>query len=1050
MRTSADVAAAIHADLVSLAPGDGPRVPPRSYLRSDAPSLDLTGTWDFRWFPSTGALIDALSDDAQPADGSPAWERIEVPSHWVLTEDHRWGSPAYTNIDFPFPVDPPQVPEENPAGLYRRTLTVGDDLLPDGFVAAGGRLYLRTLGVESLAVVHLNGERVGAIRGSRLAQELDVTEHLRPGENELLIRVHQFSAATYLEDQDQWWLPGVFREVELLARPAGRVDDAWLRGDYDPATGEGALIAEVRAPEAAWPITIRIPALGIEASADSPEDLGPIPVGPVDPWSPDAPTLYEAEVIGRGETVRLPVGFRRVEIVGHEWRVNGRKLRLRGVNRHEYHPQLGRVFDEEDAWAQLLLMKRHNINAIRTSHYPPHPRLLEMTDELGFWVIDEGDLETHGFEAQGWRDNPLDDPRWREALVDRAQRLLERDKNHPSVICWSLGNESHTGRGAEAMAAWIRRRDPERPVHYEPDFDGRYTDIVSRMYEPIESMQQMSAGVGQGQARSAGRNAVLAGRPMIQCEYAHAMGNGPGALQEHEEAFSTLPQWHGGFVWEWRDHGLLTTAADGAAFHAYGGDFGEPLHDSSFVCDGLVLSDGRPSPALGELKAVITPIRLEIVDGERLRVVNLRHGADTSDLRFVAVREADGRPVGQADLVVPPLGPGEEALVDLPWDLRDTGTDSGPLRELWLTIRAELAEAAVWAPAGHEISSVQLRLADRTAATPCIADEARPEDQRSDDAQPVGPAEERDGEIVLGGARFEARTGILTSIDGVPVRGPRLTLWRAPIENDRLAAFGSYLEADPAQTLGAGAPGPSTAQTWRQRNLHLLQRRTLAVQLREERAGAVLVVRERWAPPALPHAVDVELHWRWRRGGLQVEAEAAPSADWTGTWGRIGLAIELAPGAQSVAWFGTGPEENYPDSRAAARVGRYERPLAEMVCDYAVPQESGHREGLRELVIRGVGDGSADGGASLRVVALPVAGSLPGFSVRAHDEREVAAAAHPHELPASRATHLFLDAAQHGLGSRSCGPDVLPAYQLRPRAAGWSLRLHVEREVAAG
>ncbi len=1087
-------AAAILADISSAAPGDGPRCAPRSHLRSDAARMDLTGQWELRWFPGTEALLaaggDALAAPGAPAAQEPAeqepaqdrsagaWDAIDVPSHWVLAaDDHRWGAPAYTNVVYPFPVDPPHVPMDSPAAVYRRRLDV-----PAGFVPEGGRAVLRTLGIESLGVVHLNGRRVGAIRGSRLTQELDVTDLLREGENTLAVRVHQFSAASYLEDQDQWWLPGIFREIELLARPASRIDDVWLRADYDPATGQGTLIPEVRAPEGAWPVTIRVPELGIEETLASPAELAPIEVGTVEPWSCDTPRLYEAQVAsagavdgdgdgeGAGETVTLRLGFRRVEIVGHEWRVNGTKLRLRGVNRHEFHPAQGRVFDEQDAWEGLLLMKRHNVNAVRTSHYPPHPRLLEMTDELGLWVIDECDLETHGFELGGWRGNPADEPMWRDALLDRAERFVERDKNHPSVIAWSLGNESHTGRNTAAMAAWIHRRDPERPVHYEPDFDGRYTDIVSRMYEPLESMREMSAGIGQGRATTAGRNAVLAQRPMIQCEYAHAMGNGPGGLLEYEEAFSTLPQWHGGFIWEWRDHGLATRTADGTPFYGYGGDFGEELHDGSFVCDGLVLSDGTPSPALAELAAVIAPVRLDIVDakdaeakgqkgeGRALRVRNLRHSADTSDLRLVAVREADGRAVETLELDAPPIPAGDEALVNLPAALLDAGRgsgghDDGAAREVWLTVRAELASDAAWAEAGHVVSSTQIRLAERTPVAPAAVGRDEIHDgapssnglgaAAADEAlAPVGPG--TTGEVALGDARFDASTGLLTRIGALAVRGPRLSLWRSPTENDSLDGFGSYLDATPEETHGLGAPGPSTARTWNDRHLHLLKRRTVSVrwEAADRTAGAghpasSLVVNERWSPASSRHSVDVTLRWSWTDQGLALEADASPSDGWDGTWGRLGLVLELEPGLEHVAWFGTGPEENYPDSRQAARVGRYERPLAQMVCPYAVPQESGHRAGLRETTLRGAA-------GDLTVTALPVAGELPGFSVRQHDEHEVAAAAHPHELPEPHAVHLFLDAAQHGLGSRSCGPDVLPAYQLRPRAGSWSLLLRVD------
>ena len=978
-------------EITSFAPGSGRRVRPRSRLASDAVEYDLSGTWRFAFSPRPELAPQGAEQIGFDDSG---WDTITVPRHWVLQGCEDWGSPIYTNINYPFPVEPPFVPDDNPTGDYRI-----DFDLPSDF---GERVFLRFDGVESLAIVHLNGVQVGVVRGSRLAQELDVTDEAVTGRNVLHVRVHQWSAATYVEDQDQWWLPGIFREVTVVSRPADGIDDVWLRADYDAATGTGRLLPEIRAGRSAYPVTVRVPELGVETTFAAPEDVTAIEAGEVEPWSADVPRLYAAEVSNAAETRSLRVGFRRIEIVGHEWRVNGRKLRLRGVNRHEYDPDNGRVFNVESVRAQLHLMKRNNINAIRTSHYPPHPLFFDLTDELGFWVIDECDLETHGFEFAGWVDNPTDDPRWRDALLDRIERTVERDKNHPSIIAWSLGNESWTGQNAAAMAAWVHRRDPERPVHFEPDFEGRYTDIVSRMYATVEEMEDMSAGTGDNTWASPGRNAELAKRPMILCEYEHAMGNGAGALADYERRFDTLPQWHGGFVWEWRDHGLRRTTEDGRQFYAYGGDFGEEIHDGSFVCDGMVLSDGTPTPMLAEFAAVTTPIKLT-ADAGKVTIENRRHDGETSDLRFTWHDELDGRRIGSGELSVPDLEPGESCTVSLPGFEPHEG-------ELWRTVEAVTVAATPWAEEGHVLSRTQIHLADR-ATCPSVA--------TADEAPTLDGAT-----IVFGTARFDARTGDLTELDGRQVSGPRLELWRAPTENDSLGSFPAYVDAEPVATRGRGAPAPSSAEQWRAQGLDRLHRRVLAVDAEPGR----LVVRHRYAPAASREAVLVELTWTLRAGALHLEATADPTMGWKGTWPRIGLHFELPADLGRVEWFGTGPEENYADSRAAARVGRFEAEVDDLVVDYAVPQESGHRAELRELLLPG-----------LAVTASRRAGELPGFALRAHDVAEVTAAAHPYELPRSTATHLYLDAQQHGLGSRSCGPDVRPEYQLRPRAAAWSL-----------
>lgn len=986
-------------EITSFSPGSGRRVTPRSYLASDAPAMDLSGTWRFHF----AARPDLAPEGAAAPDfDDSGWDQIPVPSHWVLQGRPEWGAPIYTNINYPFPVDPPFVPDENPTGDHRLEFTVEEP-----FLAGDSRVHLRFGGVESLCIASLNGVEVGVVRGSRLIQELDVTDEVVAGRNVLHLRVHQWSSNTYLEDQDQWWLPGVFREVELLSRPAAGIDDVWLRADFDPETGHGSLVPEVRAGADAFPVTVAVPELGVEQTFATPSEVAALALGEVEPWSADVPRLYDAVVSNAAESVTLRTGFRRVEVVGHEWRVNGVKLRLRGVNRHEYHPDLGRVFDRDAAREGLLLMKRYNVNAIRTAHYPPHPDLLAMADELGFWVIDECDYETHGFEAGGWVDNPSDDPRWRDALLDRVERFFERDKNHPCVVAWSLGNESHTGANTAAMAAWLHRRDPGRPVHYEPDFDGRYSDVVSRMYASPEELRFLSEGLGNNKIGSPARAAALAARPMVLCEYAHAMGNGSAQLDVYEELFDTLPQWHGGFVWEWRDHGLRTRTADGREFFAYGGDFGEEIHDGNFVTDGMVLSDGTPSPMLAEFAAVCSPIKLE-VDDLGLVIENRRHDGDTSDLRFVVVDEVDGELVARHDVAVDPVWPDGVEDVDIP------DPPLGVAGEVWRTARAELAEDTEWAPAGHVVAFHQVRLSAPVAVATTV---------------PTGVAPElQDGKLLLGDAVLDARTGALVELGGRAVSGPRLELWRPPTDNDQLGPSSSFVGTDRNLNSLVDHGGPSHADGWRDAGLHRLQRRVLEV-----RVGPDTVrVSHRYAPAAGRDAVVVDMVWRWAGGQLFLEADAHPTANWKGTWPRIGLHFVLPAGLTDVEWFGTGPHENYPDSRRAVVTGRFLSTVPALTVDYARPQESGHRGDLRWLELPELG---------LRVSADEVAGRRPGFTLRAHDVGEVTAAAHPHELPGTTGTHLHIDAVQRGIGTLLSDPDVRPEHELRPCAAQWSLRL---------
>ncbi|HOA58904.1 MAG TPA: glycoside hydrolase family 2 TIM barrel-domain containing protein [Dermatophilaceae bacterium] len=970
-----------------ISPGSGRRVAPRAHLRTTAPGIDLCGDWRFRLYPSVGEADAAASD---PGFDDTDWDTIDVPSHWVLRGDGRWGRPAYTNVKYPFPLDPPHVPDANPTGDHRRRFE-----MPAGWLASG-RVWLRFDGLESLGRIWLNGDEVGIVRGSRLRQELDVTDAVRAGENVLVVRVHQWSAMSYIEDQDQWWLPGLFREVTLLHRPDAGLDDVWLGADRDPTTGGGTLAVDLACDPRAYPVRVTCPDLGLAAEIVDAAAPHTFEVGPVDPWSADAPRLYDVEVANAAETVTVRTGFRRVEVVGDAWLVNGRRVRLRGVNRHDFDPIEGRVFHADRVREAMLLMKRSNLNAIRTSHYPPHPTLLDLADELGFWVIDECDLETHGFETNGWVGNPSDDPDWREVYLDRARRMVERDKNHPCVIAWSLGNEAGPGSNLAAMAAWLHRRDPGRPVHYENDHDDRYVDVVSRMYATVEELVQLTK--------------TRPGRPIIECEYLHAMGNGAGGIASYEAVFDAHPAIHGGFVWEWRDHGLLTATPDGIPFHGYGGDFGEVYHDGSFVCDGMVLADGTPTPMLAEYAAVVTPIKI-VLAREGATVSNRRHDGDTGDLRFTWTHEVDGHPVGTGSLDVPPVEPGGSASAPLPTlDLSAPG-------EHWLAVTADLARSTAWAPAGHVLTTSQIELAAvPVPAAVSVAVRATPVD---------------DG-YLLGDARFD-RMGHLVALADVPLAGAVVTLWRAPTENDSLATRGSYELGDPAETLGMGVDGPPSAERWREAGLDRLQ--TRLVSLVADPNG--LTTRYRLAAANSSNYVMVDQRWRWLDRALHLDVDVQPSAGWTCTWPRIGVHLVLPADYASASWFGTGPGENYADSRTAARVGRFAASIDDVTVRYAVPQETGHREALRELCLAGAGL------PDLSVVAVPVAGARPGFVVARHSAEEWTAARHQHELPESGGVHLYLDLAQHGLGSRSCGPDVRPEHALWPRAVSGSLTFRV-------
>ncbi|WDM10435.1 DUF4981 domain-containing protein [Streptomyces lavenduligriseus] len=932
-----------------VSPGSG-ALPPRAwYASSDAPSLSLDGTWRFRLSDTADAEDDSFAARGYDADG---WAEVSVPGHWVL-QGH--GSPAYTNHLYPFPVDPPRVPTENPTGDHLRVFD-----LPDGWPAEGGAV-LRFDGVESCARVWLNGTDLGEFKGSRLPHEFAVGHLLRPAGNVLAVRVHQWSAGSYLEDQDQWWLPGIFRDVTLLHRPAGCVLDFFVHASYDHPTGTGTLRVDSDTDG-----RVTVPELGVDVPTGEPVTV------PVEPWSAETPRLYEGVLATEGERVPLRIGFRTVELSDGLIKVNGKAVLFKGVNRHEWHPERGRALDLATMREDVLLMKRHNINAVRTSHYPPHPAFLDLCDEFGLWVIDECDLETHGFTEQGWRDNPVDDDRWTPALLDRAARMVERDKNHPSVVVWSLGNEAGTGRGLTAMAEWIRGRDASRLLHYEGDADCRDTDVYSRMYASHAEVERIGRGLDGGPRR---RRQL----PFILCEYAHAMGNGPGGLADYQRLFRSYDRLQGGFVWEWIDHGI----AHPGLGYAYGGDFGEELHDGNFVCDGLLFPDRRPSPGLIEYKKVIEPVTLT-GDGTAgtVRVTNGYDFADLSALAFSWSYEVEGEPVAEGTLPVPALAPGESAEVELP-----AVPDGAPSGEALWTVRARLATGTAWAPAGHVVAWGQIPVTERRV--PSVAATARPV-----------PG---DGVIVLGPATFDARTGAVRTIGGVPVTGLRLDVWRATTDNDDGAAWQGDLRHGPL---------------WRKLGLHRMRHRLDAVESGED----ALTVRTRVAPAARETGLATVYRWTSDGDRLRLTVSTVPDGDWTVPLPRLGIRFGLRA-ADRVRWYGGGPGEAYPDTRAAALTGRWEAAVDDLQTPYVRPQENGARIDVRWAELGG-----------LRIEGDPAF----FLTARRWTTEQLDAAAHRTDLVPGDTVWVNLDHGQHGIGSQSCGPGPLPRYHLRAEPAEFS------------
>lgn len=1002
----------------------------------------LDGTWRFRLVGRPEDVTDELlAPDADLDDG---WHDVAVPSSWTLDPEVDDG-PIYTNIRMPIRGVPPEVPEANPTGVYRRSVTIPREW-------RGRRVVLRVGSAESVLYVHVDGVAVAMGKDSRLPTEVDLTAHVRPGRRaHLALTVVRWSDASWIEDQDHWWMAGLHRSVELYA--TGRTHLADVRTDAgladDLTTGTLTVAATVGfdRPEPGWRVEAHLERLDgrlltlLEPARPGaevvPTDRSPYlfaghevtlsaRVPRVDRWSAEQPHRYRCVVSlvdpdGEvREVVAQRVGFRRVEVGGNELRVNGRPVRIHGVNRHDHHPDRGKAVTIDDVRDDLVAMKRHNLNAVRTAHYPNDHRLYDLCDELGLYVIDEANVESHAVNT-----SLCHDPRYRDAIVDRVARMVARDRNHACIIAWSLGNESGYGAAHDAAAALVRRLDPTRPLHYEGALmfdlsaEAPCTDVVCPMYASIDDIVAWA------------RTGADTRRPLILCEYSHAMGNSNGSLADYHAAFDTVPGLQGGFIWEWKDHGLRQRLDDGTERFAYGGQLGDTPHDANFVADGLVAPDLVPHPAMAEVAWLGRPVRVRTTAaglrrGE-VRLWNAQWFRDLSWLRATVEVTVDGRPHQRVALALPDLAPQAEAAVALGVDV----PESTPGQELRATVRFVTAEASEWAPAGHLVGWDQVELPSARRAPARGRPPARP--------APPEVIDERDG-----GRRVLRAASVRVDVDveqasvvglahhGQPLlAGPVLTsLWRAPIDNDGIKAFvGSQ---DPWWTL----TGSTTLGRWLDQGLDALVRRPLGVRARRGQDGSrTLVLRSELhghdPDVVVVHRQAVTLH---ADGRVDVDDDVVvpPALD---DLPRVGVAFALRPGLDHVETLCLGPHENHTDRRAAAVLGRWSWRVGDEPCPYLVPQHHAGRTGVRwTALVDEAGD------AGLLLAGRPGHDGLAPplqVAVRHTTADDLWRAADRTELVPRAETIVELDVAHRGVGTGSCGPDTAPPYQVRSGRYRW-------------
>ncbi|MDX5630076.1 MULTISPECIES: beta-galactosidase [unclassified Brenneria] len=971
--------------------------------RDDAPSpsmRSLNGFWRFSYFHRPEAVPESwLHQDDPRAD------EITVPSNWQMLG---YDEPIYTNVTYPIPVNPPFVPAENPTGCYSLTFDVDDDWL------AGDQTRIIFDGVNSAFHLWCNGCWVGYAQDSRLPSEFDLTALLHAGENRLAVMVLRWSDGSYLEDQDMWRMSGIFRDVSLLRKPQTHLSDlriaTHLNDDFSHAELE--VLAVVGGPQReSAQITVQLWDGGRlvgerrqPVGSDIIDERGiyrdratvRLPVSRPALWSAEIPHLYRVVVILQDkngafiEAEACDTGFRKVEIGNGLLKLNGKPLLIRGTNRHEHHPQQGQVMDLATMRQDILLMKQHNFNAVRCSHYPNHPLWYRLCDRYGLYVVDEANIETHGMEPMN---RLTDDPRWLPAMSERVTRMVQRDRNHPSIIIWSLGNESGHGCNHDALYHWIKANDPTRPVQYEGGgANSPATDIVCPMYARVDQDQPFPQVPKWSIKKWIGMPDEQ--RPLILCEYAHAMGNSLGGFHKYWAAFRQYPRLQGGFVWDWVDQSLTQYGESGEPHQAYGGDFGDKPNDRQFCMDGLVFADRTPHPSLYEAQHAQqffqfvlhqeSPLRLEVCSEYLFR------RSDNERLIWTLAQEGETLASGEATLDIAPQGRQSIVLDALP-----EATTPG---QVWLTVRVAQINATDWSDAGHVCAWQQWRLADVPAVDPAPVKGAAPQLAVS----------ERHYDISLGAQRwrFSRESGLLTQWwqDGRPTLLHPLAdqFTRAPLDND--IGVSEVTRIDPN----------AWAERWKAAGYYDLEADLVQCEAEALTQSVALYTVHRWTYQGKTVFISRKTYRIDSLGELHIDVDVT-IASGSPAPARIGLTCQLAEVNDDVTWLGLGPHENYPDRKQGACYDKWRRPLDELYTPYVFPTENGLRCDTQRLEY---GDNRWRGHFH--------------FNISRYSQRQLREVSHRHLLTPEAGTWVNLDGFHMGVGGDdSWSPSVAPEYLLQ-------------------
>lgn len=958
--------------------------------------LSLNGCWKFYYASNPAEIPEGFY---APDYQSQSWDEIPVPGCW---QNYGYDTHQYVCNYYPFPYRPPFVPKENPSGAYVHVFSLSEEALKN-------RQYLNFEGVDSCFYVWVNGNFAGYSQVAHSTSEFDITDLVCAGENRLAVLVLKWCDGSYLEDQDKFRMSGIFRDVYLLERPAQHIRDLTIRTFLTEDLKSGELHVELEYLNEMMPAHLRgileTPEGETLAEIEGKGDRLQFTVKNPVLWNAEQPKLYTLKLVSDEETIIQRIGFRQIEIEKSVVLLNQVPIKIRGVNRHDSDPVTGAAIDREQAVRDLHLMKQHNVNAIRTSHYPNAPWFMELCDEYGFYVLDEADLESHGAaekyggSCDGTYGDIVQNPVFSAAVMDRVQRCVIRDKNRTCVIIWSLGNEAGYGPSMEVAARWVKTFDPSRLLQYEGSIwetgghsnDVSMLDLYTRMYDSVEGIEEYLKKPEWN-------------KPYMLIEYAHAMGNGPGDLEDYQKVFEANPRILGGFVWEWCDHAVyMGKTANGRDNYSYGGDFGEELHDDNFCVDGLVFPDRTPHNGLKEFKNVHRPVRAVLTDQVN-GVVELENKMDFTSLEerlYIHYEVAcNGRIIDQNNLypschpahkkkqyqlTIPPLGQGVWTLT---LEYRAVSGKEAAGKDAVLGFdQFFLKEDYKTAPANPVKGKIQVREEERYIL---VSDEAF--EYRFDKYK---GAPDR---IICHGCMYT----------NVPIQ---YNIWRAPTDNDRLAKL-----------------------EWIKAGYDRIQACVRQTEVSQEVESILIHSSLELAASHIQTCVGVESYWRIFADGTivtDIEGTKNPEMPYLP---RFGIRMFLPEKFDNVSYMGYGPEDAYVDKHQASRFGRYQATVRGMMEEHIRPQENGSHLHTYEAAVKN---------AAGQTISVSSEDTF-SFQILPFTQEELTMKKHNHELQESSASVLCLDYKMSGIGSQSCGPELKDIYKLNEETMKYTLQFSFE------